>query len=367
MLIVSSTRRLADEHGLKAPFQRGVLLDVLAIFVQRRRADGVELAAREHRLEQVGRVHRAFRGARANHGVQLVDEEDDLSLGVGDFLQHRLEAFFELAAILRTGDECAHVERDDTLVAQAFGDVAADDALGETFDDRRLADARFANQHRVVFRPTREHLNDAANLIVASDDRIQLALARDFGEVAAVAFERLVLALGILVGDTLRPADGRQRLQQRVLGHAAGTQLLGGGGASTLGDDCEQQMLRARELVLEALGFLFGRGEYPAEARRETGLRTAVGLGQFVEHLLHVVHGGGGVDVHLAQHGWDDAVALGCEGHDEVLGEHFGMSAALGRLLGGQDGFLRFLRVAIEVHGRDPFVSAGRSSFRSAS
>ena len=45
--------RLVDEHGLEAALQRGVLLDVLAVLVERRRADGVQLAAREHRLEQV--------------------------------------------------------------------------------------------------------------------------------------------------------------------------------------------------------------------------------------------------------------------------------------------------------------------------
>ena len=41
---------------------------------------GVQLAAREHRLEHVGGVHRAFGGAGADDGVQLVDEEDHLAL-----------------------------------------------------------------------------------------------------------------------------------------------------------------------------------------------------------------------------------------------------------------------------------------------
>jgi Protein of unknown function (DUF3170). len=46
-------RRLADEDRLEAPLERGVLLDVLAVLVERRRADAAQLAAREHRLEQV--------------------------------------------------------------------------------------------------------------------------------------------------------------------------------------------------------------------------------------------------------------------------------------------------------------------------
>jgi hypothetical protein len=56
--MVSSTRRLADEDLLEAALQRGVLLDVLAVLVERRRADHPQLAAGQHRLEHVAGVHR---------------------------------------------------------------------------------------------------------------------------------------------------------------------------------------------------------------------------------------------------------------------------------------------------------------------
>ena len=119
----------------------------------------------------------AFGRAGADHGVQLVDEEDDLALGVGDLLEHGLEPLFELAAVLRARDQRAHVEADDALVLQALGHVAADDALRQAFDDGGLADAGLADEHRVVLRAAREHLDDAADLLVAADDRVELALA----------------------------------------------------------------------------------------------------------------------------------------------------------------------------------------------
>ena len=75
-------RRLIDDHRLETAFQRGVLFDVLAVFVERRRADAVQLAAREHRLEQVAGVHRAFGLAGADDRVQLVDEQNDLRLAI---------------------------------------------------------------------------------------------------------------------------------------------------------------------------------------------------------------------------------------------------------------------------------------------
>ena len=125
---------------------------------------------------------------------------------VGDLLQHRLEPLLELAAELRAGDERAEVERDEPLVAQALGHVAVHDALREPFGDRRLADAGLADEHGIVLRAAREHLHHAADLLVAADDRIELALARRLGEVARVALQRLVLVLRRLVGDAMRAA-----------------------------------------------------------------------------------------------------------------------------------------------------------------
>ena len=206
-------RRLADEHRLEAALERGVLLDVLLVLVERRRADGAQLAARERGLEHVRRVHRPFGRAGADERVQLVDEEDDVSLALLDLLEDRLQAILELAAVLRAGDERAEVERDDALVLQRLGDVAFDDAPREPFDDRGLADARLADEHRVVLRAAREHLDHAADLFVAADDRIELAAARELREVARVPLQRLVLVLGILIGHALRAAHRLQRLR----------------------------------------------------------------------------------------------------------------------------------------------------------
>ena len=56
--------RLIDHHRLEAALERGVLLDVFAVFVERGRADGAQFAARELRLEHVAGVDRAFARAR---------------------------------------------------------------------------------------------------------------------------------------------------------------------------------------------------------------------------------------------------------------------------------------------------------------
>ena len=210
-------RRLTHEHLLEPALERGVLLDVLAVLVERGRTDHAQLAAREHRLDHVAGVDRAFGTAGADDRVQLVDEGDHFAVAVDDLLEDGLHAILELAAVLRARDHRADVERDQPLVAQPFGDVALDDAPRQPLGDRGLAHAGLTDEHRVVLGTAREHLDDAADLVVASDHRIELALARVLGEVAAEALERLVLLFGVLAGDAVAAAHFLQRRQDGVV------------------------------------------------------------------------------------------------------------------------------------------------------
>src|SRR4029434_295760 len=103
--------------------------------------------------------------------------------------------------VLGARDERAHVERHDRLVLEALGDVSVRDAPREPLDDGRLADARIADEEGVVLRPAREDLDDAADLVVAADDGIELALAGECGEIARELVERLAPVLGALIRD----------------------------------------------------------------------------------------------------------------------------------------------------------------------
>ena len=214
-------RRLVDQNGLKAAFESGVLFDVLAIFVEGGRADAVQLAASQHGLEQVAGVHGAFGLACADDGVQLVDEQDDLAFGRLDFLEDGFEALLEFAAELGPGNQRAHVERDDFLIFQTFGHVAADDALGQTFDDGGLSHTRFTNEHGIVLGAPGQDLDHAPDFFIASDHRIELVLLGRLGQVAAIFLESFVGGLGILRGDTLRSANFLKHAHQAVAGDAA--------------------------------------------------------------------------------------------------------------------------------------------------
>ena len=199
--------RLADVDLLEAALERGILLDELAVLVERGGADHAQLAAGEHGLEHVGCRDRPLAAARAHEHVQLVDERDDAAVGLGDLLEDALEALLELAAVHRAGDERGDVDRDELFVFERVGDVARDDALREALDDGGLADAGLADEHGVVLGAAGQHLADAADLAVAPDDRVELALAGAVGEVDPELLEGAarILLPGVLRGVHVSP------------------------------------------------------------------------------------------------------------------------------------------------------------------
>ena len=181
--------RLVHQHRLEAALEGGVLLD-LAVLVQRRRPDQAQLAAGQRRLEHVAGVHRALGLTGADDGVQLVDEQNHAPLAGGRLGDDRLQALLELAAVLGAGQQRAHLQGDDALFLEAFGHVALDDPLSQALNDGGLAHARLADQHRVVLGAPQQDLNGAADFLVAADDRIQLALFGQLGQVHAVLRQR---------------------------------------------------------------------------------------------------------------------------------------------------------------------------------
>ena len=183
-------RRFVDRDGLEAALEGRVGLDVLAVLVERRRTDALQFAARELGLDHRGEVERTFGGAGPDQRVEFVDEEDHVARGALEFVEDALDAALELAAVLRAGDQRSEVEREDPLVAQHGGDVPADDPLGESLDDRGLADPGLADENGIVLAAPREDRDDAFDLDVAPDDRVERVGLSQGGQVAGVLRER---------------------------------------------------------------------------------------------------------------------------------------------------------------------------------
>ena len=172
-------RRLVDGDLLQPPRQRAVLLDVLEL-LERRRSDDAEVAGRQDRLDHRRQIHRAAgRRAGADGRVDLVDEQDR-ARPRGERPDDGLEALLEVAAEARAGEQRARVEREHLGAFEHLGDVVLQQPRGQALGHRGLADAGFADEHRVVLAPAAEHFDRALQLVGAADQRIEQALrARD--------------------------------------------------------------------------------------------------------------------------------------------------------------------------------------------
>lgn len=108
--------------------------------------------------------------------MQFVDEQDRV-LGTANLVHHGLDALLELAAVFGAGHHHRQIQHDNPFVGQQFRHGATDTSLSKPFDDRRLADACFAEQHGIVLGPSTEHLDGSLNFALAPNHRIQLLLA----------------------------------------------------------------------------------------------------------------------------------------------------------------------------------------------
>ena len=331
-------RGLAHEHGLEAALQRGVLLNGGAVLVERGGADQAQLAPGQHGLDHLPGVHGALGRTGADDRVQLVDEGDDLALGVGDLLEHRLQALFELAPVLGAGHHGAQVERDDALALQALGHVALDDAVGQPLDDGRLAHAGLADEDRVVLGAARQHLDHPADLLVAADDRVELALAGRLGEVAPVLGQGLVGLLGVGRRDAVVAPHRAQRRQQRVLGDA---DLVGQG---------QHEVLHRHVVVAEVAAVLVRRLQHRPGVTGQPGLGAALGAGQARQLVVHLAGQHVGVDADLGQQRARHRLLLLQQGVEQVGRRQLGMVRRGGVARRRAEGGLGVVRPAFGVY-----------------
>ncbi len=352
-------RRLLDADLLEAPLERGVALEVLAVLVERGRADRLQLAAGQRRLEDRGRVDRALGRARADEVMELVDEEDDVA-ALGDLLHHLLEALLELAAVLRAGDEGCEVERVDLLALQQLGHLVVADAGGEALDDGGLADARLADQHRVVLRAAREDLHHALDLGLAADDGVELALGGELGEVAAELVEQLralrLLARGAALA-LLAPAGAGEHADDLVadlLGVGVEVEQDPGGDALVLAHEPEQDVLGADVVVAERQRLAQRELQHLLRARRERDLAGGdlVALADDAGDLgAHLLDG----DVERLEHARGEALLLAQQAEQQVLRADVVVLQGPRLVLGEDDDLACALRESLEQDLNTPF------------
>ena len=308
----------------------------------------MQLATRQRGLEHVAGIHRAFGLAGADHGVQLVDENNGLPFVLGQILEHVLQAFLELTTELGTGQQRGHVERQHALALERIGHLAGDDALGQALDDGGLADAGLADQHRVVLGAPLQHLDGAADFVIAPDHRVELALARALGQVQAVFLERFALVFRIRTVHILTTAHGVDRGFERLArqavfaGDFADVELAVAQG--------QQEQFAGNELVAALDRFLFGRLQQADHVAPDLDLLLSLHLGQALERRLGRGEQARHVDAGTLQQG-GRAVLLAQHGEQHMGRLDIGMVLAQRQCLGVAQGFLKFGGEFVDTHG----------------
>ena len=279
--------------------------------------------------------------------VDLVDEQDDVAAGA-DLLEHLLQALLEVAPVAAARHQRTQVEGVELLAVQRLGDVVGHDRLGQALDDRRLADAGLAHQHRVVLGAAGEDLHDPLHLAGAADDRVELLLAGELGEVAAELVEHqraggLVLGgaaarrgAGLLGPGTAGALVARQELDDLLADpRQVGAQLDQhlGRHALALADEAEEDVLGADVVVAELQRLAQRQLEDLLGAGRERdvprGRRAAL-----ADDLLDLLAYGLEADAQRLERLGRDTLTLVDEAEQDVLGADVVVVEEPGFLLG---------------------------------
>ena len=217
----------------------------------------------------------------------------------------------------------------------------------QSFDNGRLADAGFADQHRIVLGAAAENLQHPLDFVGPADDRIQLTFLGQLGQIASELIECRRVALPI--------ALTRSGLPEKRDGQLSGGQEIGAEAAENLSADpfffseqAQQKMFAPDMIVAEKTGFfdpVFDHLLDPgAEGNFAKGHRGAA-AGQvpldFQSDLL-------GRESHLFQNHQGDAVGFAKDGQDEMLGPEVVVLMTLGLLSREDDDLPTLVRESFE-------------------
>ena len=100
----------ADVHLLESSLKGRIFFNILAIFIKSGCTNHAQFTTSQHRFNHVAGVHGTFGTTSTHNGVELVNESNHFTSGIGDFFQHGLEAFFELAAIFCTSHQACNIK-----------------------------------------------------------------------------------------------------------------------------------------------------------------------------------------------------------------------------------------------------------------
>ncbi len=202
--------RFLHFHYLKAPGQSRIAFEVLFVLGPGGGGNGAQFAPGQSGLEQVGGIALSLFTAGTDHGVRLVDKEDD-RLGRGfDFGDDRLQTIFKLAFYAGSGLQQSQVQAAQHYILQRLGDITLGDPQRKTLHHGGFPDTGFAGQDGVVLSATDQDIDNLTDLLVPTPDWINFPIFGRLGEVDRVLVQTgCVAGLGGIGRNFVHPVFGR--------------------------------------------------------------------------------------------------------------------------------------------------------------
>ena len=178
---------------MEASFQSGILFDIFPIFRKGSGTDDLHFSPRQGGLDDIGGIYGTLCRARADDGVDLVDKNDDIGILL-NLCEDAFQPFLKFSAVFRARDHACEVQGDDGLVAQDLGNVSVGDPLCQALRHGGLSNPRLTDEAGVVFRSSRQDLNDALGLLIPPDDRVDPSAPCHFAEITSKASDGTFLS-----------------------------------------------------------------------------------------------------------------------------------------------------------------------------
>ena len=163
-----------DCDRLETALQRRILFNVLAVLVEGRCANDLNLTPGQCRFQNIGSIHGAFRITGTHQVMHFVNHQNDVAAGF-DFCNQALHPALKLAPELSTGNQSGQIQQKDFFIPQFIGYISRSNALGKAFGNGSFTHTRFADQAGIVLLPTVKNLDNALRLHIPANHLIQFA------------------------------------------------------------------------------------------------------------------------------------------------------------------------------------------------
>ena len=184
-------RRLSHGNRLETALKRGILLDILAIFVESGSTYDSDLAARKCGLEDICGVYASLGVTDADDVMHLVDNENNVPCLL-DLVDKTYHSRFKLSSELSARDECRHIHEIYLLSAKLEGYASVCYSLRESLCNSRFSDAGLAYKAGVVFLTAAEYLYNSLKLAISAYDPVKLSVSRSSCKIATIGVKELI-------------------------------------------------------------------------------------------------------------------------------------------------------------------------------